>query len=93
MDDSVIKCDEIISVNEVNSIEKNTSCKTQNFYILIAFLLIAITSLIDVSIYCYLTKYWAKHIHLLPFHNKKNLNNIYIDNINWKWVIRLKINT
>ena len=31
--------------------------KTQNFYILLAFLLITIALLIAVSIYCYLIKY------------------------------------
>ena len=34
-----------------------STCKTQNFYILLAFLLIAIVLLIAVSIYCYLIKY------------------------------------
>ena len=40
----------------------------QNFYILLAFLLITIALLIAVSIYCYLIKYRAKQKHLLPFH-------------------------
>ena len=48
--------------------EKNIACKTQNFYILLAFLLINITLLIAVSIYCYLIKYWAKRKHLWSFH-------------------------
>ena len=48
----------------------NITCKTQNFYILFAFLLIVITLLIAVSIYCYLIKYRTKH--LLPFHDIKN---------------------
>ena len=75
MDDSAIKCDEIIdadveakSNDEVKSKdvgkktiptsfnEKNMSCKIQNFYILLAFLLITIDLLIAVSIYCYLIK-------------------------------------
>ena len=51
MDDSVITCDEIIIVKETNFNEKNITCKTQNFYILLAFLLITITLLIAVSIY------------------------------------------
>ena len=51
---------------------KNITCKTQNFYILLAFLLITIALLIAVSIYCYLIKYQAKQKHLLPFHVKNN---------------------
>ena len=39
---------------------KRATCKKQNFYILLAFLLISITLLIAVSIYCYLIKYRAK---------------------------------
>ena len=42
MDDSVITCDEIIEVEVTNFNEKNIACKTQNFYILRAFLLITI---------------------------------------------------
>ena len=41
--------------------------KTQNFYILLAFLLITIALLIAVSIYCYLITYQEKQKHLLPF--------------------------
>ena len=40
--------------------KKKGTCKTQNFYILVAFLLITIALLIAVSIYCYLIKYRAK---------------------------------
>ena len=36
-----------------NFSEKKATCKMQNFYILLAFLLIAIALLIVVSIYCY----------------------------------------
>ena len=75
MDDSVITCDEFIeSYNEeiktipTKSNEKKLTCKTQSFYILLTFLLITITLLIVLSIYCYLTKYWAKQKNLLPFH-------------------------
>ena len=42
--------------------EKNRTCKMQNFYILLAFSLITIESLITVSIYCYLSKCWEKTI-------------------------------
>ena len=62
---------------------KKATCKTQNFYILLAFVLITIALLIAVSIYCYLIKYWEKRKHLLPFHfinNKK----LYIKNIKKK---------
>ena len=84
---SVITCDEIIesydedaeakSYNKTKTIltnfnEKKATCKTQNFYILLAFLLITIALLIAVSIYCYLIKYQAKQKHLLPFHFTNN---------------------
>ena len=65
-------CNEIIKEKEkklpTNFNEKNITCKTQSFYNLLAFLLITIALLIAVSIYCYLIKYYAKQIHLLPFH-------------------------
>ena len=48
MDDSVITCDEIIYAEETNFNEKYITCKTQNFYILLAFLFIAIASLMAV---------------------------------------------
>ena len=64
MDDSMITCDEVIkSYDEkiktipTNFNEKKVTCKTQSFYILLAFLLITIALLIAVSIYCYLIKY------------------------------------
>ena len=47
--------------------EKKITCKSQNCYILLAFLLITIALFITVSIYCYLIKYQAKQKHLLPF--------------------------
>ena len=79
MNDSVIMCNEIIqSYKEetktisANFNEKKGICKTQNFYILLAFLLIIIALLIVVSIYCYLMKYRAKQKHILPFHNTNN---------------------
>ena len=50
VDDSEIICDEIIDVKEINFNEKNITCKTKNFYILLAYLLITITLLIAVSI-------------------------------------------
>ena len=67
MDDSAITCDEIIesynenreakSSDETNFNEKRAICKTQNFYILLAFLLITIALLVAIGIYCYLRKY------------------------------------
>ena len=79
MDDSVIMCDEIIEsyYEETKTIllsfnEKKATCKTQNFYILLAFLLITIALLIAVSIYCYLIKNKTKHKHLVPFHVRNN---------------------
>ena len=79
MDDSAIICDEIIkSYDEKKTIprnfnEKNITCKTQNFYILLAFLLITITLLIAVSTYRYLIKYQAKQKHKI----KTNLYRYY----------------
>ena len=52
--------------------EKNITCKTQNLYILLAFLLITIILLIAVSIYCYLIKYSSKQKHVLPFQFTNN---------------------
>ena len=51
-----IICDEIIDVKETNFNEKNITCKTQSFYILLTFLLITIT-LIAISKCCYPIKY------------------------------------
>ena len=65
-----IICDEIIDIKETNFNVKNITCKTQSFYIILTFLLITITLLIAVSIYCYLIKYRAKQKHLSPFHKK-----------------------
>ena len=65
MKDSTIMCDEVIesynegveakSYDETKTVstgfnEKNTTCRTQNFYILLAFLLIAIALMIAISI-------------------------------------------
>ena len=68
--DTII-CDEIIDVKETNFNEKDITCKTRSFYILLTFLLITITLLIAVSIYSHLIKYRAKQKHLLPFHDTK----------------------
>ena len=64
MDNSAITYDKVIEPYDeetktipTNFNEKKANCKMQNFYILLAFLLIAIALLIAVSIYCYLIKY------------------------------------
>ena len=57
MDDSVILCDETIDTEETKADPQNITCNPQNFYILLAFLLISIAILIAVSIYYYLIKY------------------------------------
>ena len=78
IDDSVITCDEFVDAEaksyneETNFNEKNIICELKSFYILLTFLLITITLLIDVSIYCFLIKYQAKQKHLLPFHVTNN---------------------
>ena len=89
MDDSAIMYNEIIesyeedteakSYNETNFKEKKANCKTQNFYILLAFLLISIALLVAVSIYCYVIKCRAKQKYLLPFKftNNKSKEMVY----------------
>ena len=80
IDDSAIICDKVIlpdaklspkdddetKIIPTNFNGKKAPCKTQNFYILLGFLLIAIALLITVSIYCYLIKYWTKQLLPLP---------------------------
>ena len=60
MDDSAIICDQVITSydEETKAIqtdfnEKSIICKTQSFYTLLIFLLMTMTLLIAVSIYCY----------------------------------------
>ena len=64
MDDSAITCDEIIESHDeetksilTNFNERKATSKTQNLYILLAFLLITIALLIAVSIYCFMITY------------------------------------
>ena len=86
-DNSVITCDKVNEVIDAgaksndeetkavptNFNEKSETCKTQNFYILLAFSLITIVLLIAVvSRYCYLIRYRAKQKHFLPFHVTSN---------------------
>ena len=56
--------------------KKNAICKTKNFYILPAFLIITIVLLTAVTIYCYLIKDKSKQKKLLPYHvtNGKLIN-------------------
>ena len=42
--------------------EKDITCKTQNFYVLLVFLLITIALMIAVSMYCYLIKYQTGYL-------------------------------
>ena len=88
MDDLTIMCDKIIDAyaeaksndeaksnikeTQLNFNEKKATCKTQNFFILLAFLLITIALLIAVVIYCYLIKYCVNQNHLLPFYGTNN---------------------
>ena len=58
------------------------TCKTKEFYILLAFLLITITLLIAVSVYCCFIKYLAKQKNLLQYLDTSiKLNEIGIKNI------------
>ena len=74
MDESAITCYKIIEPydEETNFNETKSTCKMQNFYILLTFLLITIALSIAVSIYCYLINYRAKQKHLSPFHSTNN---------------------
>ena len=80
IDDSVITCDEIIETAKyVPTKIVLTNSTSTNFYILLTFLLVTISLLIAVSIYCYLIKYRAKQKHLLPYHitNKSLIEILY----------------
>ena len=91
IDNSVITWDKTIDAEdkfddeETNAVtknfnEKNAICKTKNFYILVAFLLITTALLIAVSIYCSLIKYSVKHKHFIAMlHNK--LKKFCINNV------------
>ena len=74
MDDSVITCDGIIEETvTANFNERKSTCKTQNLYILLAFLLITIALLIAVSIYYYLTN--IKHNKNIHYHFTTQIRN------------------
>ena len=74
--DAEVKSNDETKSISANFNEKKATCKTQNFYISLAFLLITTTLLIAVSIYCYLIKYQAKQKHSSPYHvtNNKLIN-------------------
>ena len=65
--DAEVKSNDETKSISANFNEKKATCKTQNFYISLAFLLITIALLISISIYCYLIKYQAKQKKLLLF--------------------------
>ena len=91
MDDSAIKCDEIIDAEAKSNNEKQKplqqilmkkyiTCKTQKFHILLAFLIITIAMLMAVSIYYYLIKYRANQKHLLSLFQLERVNQWFISN-------------
>ena len=72
MDYSAITFDDVIEpynketkTISTNFNEKKATCKTRNFYILLAFLLITIALSIGVTIFCYLIKYRTKQKHCI----------------------------
>ena len=69
IDDPVITCDEIMETTKaVPTKTVPTKSTSINFYILLTNLLITITLLIVVGIYCYLIKNKSKQKHLLLFY-------------------------
>ena len=67
MDESAGTCDKFVEsydeekkLIQTNFSEKKATCEMQNFYILLAFLLMTIALMIALSIYYYLIKYWTK---------------------------------
>ena len=69
-----------------------TARKTHYFYILVAFFLITVESLIAGSSYSYLIKYWAKWKHLVPFHDINNeLKQVLYWQYKWKRETKSKI--
>ena len=59
-DDVIEPYDEEMKTILASFYENNITCKTEGFHILLTFLLITITLLIAISIYCYLIKYRPK---------------------------------
>ena len=76
----------IIDTEEIKTVTRNFNeineiCKTENFYILLSFLLITIVLLITVIIYYYLIKYKSKQKHFWPYYvtNNKSINDQLIN--------------
>ena len=96
MNDSAITCAEIIEPyhKERKSIltyfnKNKATCETQIFYILLAFLLVAIALLIAVNMYSYLIKYRAKQIFFYHFTTQiTNYEKFYIN----KYIIKMESN-
>ena len=71
-------CNEVIDTTKTVLAKSNstntvpTESTSTNFYSLLTFLLLTITLLIAVSIYCCFIKYRAKQKHLLPYCIKNN---------------------
>ena len=80
--------DEQIKTIPTSFNEKNITCETKSFCILLTFSLTIITLLIAVIIYCYVIKYQRKQKHLLPFHDTK-LKQFCVGSINYKWVLKI----
>ena len=74
MDDSAITCDETKNAEgklydeKTNFNVKEIASKTQNFYVLLAFLLINIPLLIAASLYCYLILSKTKTLATISCH-------------------------
>ena len=81
IDDLMNTCEEIIETTKTvrtNFNEKQVTCETKHFCILLTFLLATIAILVAVSVYSYLIKYGAKQKYLLPYHNTSKLKEIDI---------------
>ena len=61
-------CQEIIDAEEAKNILKNVICEATSLYVLLAFSLITIALLIELSIEFCLIKYKTKQKHLLPYY-------------------------
>ena len=77
IDDSVVRCDEIIDAVQSETINFNkgkATCKMDNFSFLLAFVLTIILLLITVGIYYYYyhIKHRAKQKQILPYYYSNN---------------------
>ena len=81
--DNPALCDEIIGTTKnilTKTNENKLICKMKNSFSLLAFLLIAKTLLITISIYCCFIKYQIKQKYLISFHDT-SIKEIDIKNI------------